>query len=305
MNIVSDLIGTEFNLDFAGMSTRNLNLGIQTESTAHMSPEEAMESLFQNISTVTGKPYDELIIDKLTLDTNSALFNFGGLEAQTKEKGKVITTRQNIKQSVIELKPAMAENPSLFQAYSMLQSLDMDKIGFSGSSVSKINPEKDTVSVSDGLFVIDDVMNWNFEYEADGLASMMDSLNSAQLSGSEADLLEAYGALKLRGFRMTIEDDSIVEKGMTLATQITGQSEAQIKLMLTGASFLAESAAQNELQADVYSKTAIAFAEFVKEGGSLTIKMNPPKPFALAPFFTGEADNIDPASLGFSASHGK
>lgn len=298
--------GQNMSFKFEGMSARNVNLGVQTESSEGLSPEEAFDSLMASMTTVTGKPYDEFIIGKLNMDSDIASLDFGGMEAKTKEKGKVITTTQKIKQSVINFKPAMGQDPSMAQAYGMLQSLDMDKIGFSGSSVTKIDRGKDSIAVSDGLFVLDDLMKWNFEYEADGVAAMMDSLKAAQLGGaSETELLQAYSALQLKGFRMTIEDDSIVEKGMTLATQMTGQSEAQIKLMLTGASFMASSAAQNELQADVYSKAATAFAEFAKDGGKLTIEMDPPKPFALAPFFNGQADDISPSALGFSAKRTK
>jgi len=178
----------------------------------------------------------------------------------------------------------------------------METISFSGSSVSKLDAGDDSVSVSNGLFVIDDVMRWNFEYEAEGINAMLSQLKQLELDSSNANPLELYNALKLRNFRMTIEDNSIVDKGLTLATQMTGQSEAQLKLMLTGAVFLAASQAKNEFEADVYSKTMEAFADFIKKGGTLTIEANPPKPFSFAPLISGEADNLDPAALGFSAS---
>ena len=100
---------------------------------------------------------------------------------------------------------------------------------------------------------------------------------------------------------MTLEDNSIVKRGLKLASEMTGQSEQAIKLGLGAAVFFAASAAKNDLQAEVYSETVEAFANFVKKGGTLTIEANPPEPFSIAPLITGKGDDIDPDSLGFSA----
>ncbi len=289
-------------LDFEGMSIRDLNLGPKQDE--NLSRDQIMSNLFENIN-LFDKPYDEIIIESMKMDSDIFSIDFAGLEGKTSEKGEVITTRSNMKPMTINLKPALGEDPSMAQAYGILQSLDMETITLSGSSVSKLDAKDDSVSVTNGLFIIDDVMRWNFEYDVEGVNAMMGKIKDLEANGANADPLELYDAIKLRNFRMTIEDNSIVEKGLTLATQMTGQSETQIKLMLTGAVFMATSQAQNEIQAEVYSETAEAFADFVKKGGTLTIEANPPAPFSFAPFLTGDADTIDPASLGFSASQSK
>jgi len=255
-------------LDFEGMSIRDLNLGPKQDE--NLSRDQIMSNLFENIN-LFDKPYDEIIIESMKMDSDIFSIDFAGLEGKTSEKGEV----------------------------------DMETITLSGSSVSKLDAKDDSVSVTNGLFIIDDVMRWNFEYDVEGVNAMMGKIKDLEANGANADPLELYDAIKLRNFRMTIEDNSIVEKGLTLATQMTGQSETQIKLMLTGAVFMATSQAQNEIQAEVYSETAEAFADFVKKGGTLTIEANPPAPFSFAPFLTGDADTIDPASLGFSASQSK
>jgi len=60
-------------------------------------------------------------------------------------------------------------------------------------------------------------------------------------------------------------------------------------------------AAENEVQSEVYSETVSAFGEFVKKGGTLTIEANPAAPFALSPLISGQGEDIDPTTLGFSA----
>ena len=291
----------EISINFDGMSARNLNIGVKNDADPNLSPEQVVSSLFDNIKPFD-KPYDELIVESLKINSEFASLDFAGLEGITSEKGDVITTTTNLKPAVINLKPRLGEIPSFLQGYAILQSLDMETISISGSSVSKLDAGDDSASVSNGLFVIDDVMRLNFEYEAEGINAILSQLKQLETDSSAVDSLEFYNALKLRNFRMTIEDNSIVDKGLTLATQMTGQSEAQLKLMVTGAVFLAASQAKNEFEADVYSKTMEALANFIKKGGTLTIEANPPEPFSFAPLISGEADNLDPATLGFSAS---
>jgi hypothetical protein len=66
--------------------------------------------------------------------------------------------------------------------------------------------------------------------------------------------------------------------------------------------FAVAMAAENDVQAEVYTETVEAFADFVKNGGTLTIEANPPAPFPLAPLMSGKGADIDPDALGFSAS---
>jgi len=233
--------GTEgMTLDFKGLSIRNLNMGSQAEADAlrGLPSEQIIGSVLSNLNAFE-KPYDEFIVEPLKFNSKELSVNMAGMEGQTTE---------------------------------------LETINLSGSSVSTLNSGEDTVALSNGLLVVDDVFRLNFEYKAEGLGAMIENLNS---EAESANPLAGYDALKLRNFRMT---------------------EAQIKLMLTGAVFFAGSLAQNELQADVYSKATGAFADFVKNGGTLTIEANPPEPFSLAPLLTDKAGEIDPASLGFSAS---
>ena len=291
----------EMTIDFDGMSARNLNIGVKNNTAKGLSPDGVVGSLFDNLNAFQ-KPYDEVVIEPLKVNSEAFSLNFAGLEGKTTEKGKVITTRANLKPTVMELKPALGDNPAFRQNYEILKSLGMETITFSGSSVSTLDSADDSASVSDGLFVIDDVLRLNFEYEAEGVGEMLQKVQSLQVNGSNANILEVYDTLKLRGFRMTLEDNSIVDKGLTVASQMTGQSEKSLKLMVTGAVFLAASQAKNELEADVYSKSMEAFANFVKKGGTLTLEANPPEPFSFGPLLSGKAEDMDPAALGFSAS---
>jgi len=291
----------DMTLDFAGMSIRNLNMGIKKSSQPGISSSGMVDNILGSLNAFE-KPYDELVVENLTIDSEGFSVNVDGVEGKTTQKGDIITTRQNLKPIEINLKPALADMPEFQQNYELLKSLDMETIKMFGSSVSQLNSADDSVSVSDGLFIIEDAFRLNFEYNAEGVSEMLRKLKTVEEFSNETEVLAAYDSLKLRNFRLTLEDNSIVDKGLTVATHMTGQSEQSLKLLLTGAVFFAASQAQNEIQAEVYSETVEAFAKFVKNGGTFTIEANPPEPFALAPLITNQGDDMDPESLGFSAS---
>ena len=290
----------DMTIDFKGMSARQLNIGGKMDAQAALSANGVMGSLVGNLNAFE-KPYDELIVETLKLDSEGFKVDFGGIEGQTTETGGVVTTRQSLKPSVISLKPSLAEVPSFQRNYEIIKSLGFETVNMSGSSVTTLDNADDSVSVSDGLFIIEDGFVLNFEYAAEGLKEMSTKAQAMAQAGETPDLMTLYDPLKLRNFRLTMEDNSIVERGLKLASEMTGQSEKNIKRSLGMAVIAAAMAAENEVQSEVYSETVSAFGEFVKKGGTLTIEANPAAPFALSPLISGQGEDIDPTTLGFSA----
>ena len=291
----------DMTVTFGGMSARDMNVGGDMNARQAMSPDSMVGSVVGSLNAFK-KPYDELIIETMAIDSEGFKIDFGGLEGKTTEEGGVITTRQTLKPTEVNFKPALAQTPTFAGYYQIIESLGFETVKLSGSAVTVLDNEDDSVTVSDGLFVVDDGFVLNFEYAAEGLSDMVAKLEAQAESGEPADPMAAYDTLKLRNLRMTLEDNSIVERGLKLASQMLGQSEDTIKTMLSFGAIAASTQAENEVQAEVYTETVGAFAEFVKKGGTLTIEANPPEPFLLAPLVTDKGGDIDPDTLGFSAS---
>lgn len=292
----------DMTVDFKGMSARSLNIGGKLDARRGMSANGIMGQILGNINAFQ-KPYDELNVETLKVDSEGFSLNFGGIEGQTTQDGDVITTRQSLKPTTLSLKPALEEMGSFKRNYDILKSLGFETVEMSGSSVTTLNNSDDSISVSDGLLVVENGFVLNFEYAAEGLKEMAAKLkDQANSNGGRQDFLTDYDALKLRNFRLTLEDNSIVARGLKLASDMTGQSEKNIKRSLGMAVFAVALAAENEVQAEVYSETTEAFADFIKNGGTLTIEANPPEPFSLAPLITGKGEDVDPETLGFSAN---
>jgi len=291
----------DMTIDFKGMSARSLSIAAKLDAAQAMSANGVMESVVGNLNAFE-KPYDELMVGTMDLDSEGFEFNFGGIEGVTTEKDGKIVTRQTLKPSAMSVKPASSDVPSFNRSYDIIKSLGFETVKFSGSNVTTLDSADDSIAVSDGLLVVDDAFKLNFEYSAEGLKEMATKMQAMMEADGTPGVMAAYDPLKLRNFRLTLEDNSIVERGLKLATEMTGESEKKIKLGLNMAVFAVAMAAENEVQAEVYSETVEAFAKFVNKGGMLTIEANPPAPFALSPLISGQGDDIDPATLGFSAS---
>lgn len=285
-------------LKFDGMSARNMVLA-GFDKFNNTSPD-VISNIFDGIN-IHQKPYDEFLVGKLTVDSAYATVDFQGIEAKATERGDIVTIKQNIKPLKITLNPKMKEIPEMGEGYEYLETLGFETMSFSGSSVSEMDKNKDSIGVSNGLFVMDDAFRLNFEYSANGLNQMVDNLKSMSDRELNKNPMKVYESLKLQSLRLTLEDNSITERGLRLASKMTGQSESNLKGMLGIAALGASLAAENDLQAEVMSETASAFADFVSKGGTFTLEINPPKPFPLASLING-GENVDPDDLGFSAS---
>jgi len=289
--------GLDFTFD--GISARNFAVGGLDAS--QVSTSGMVGSVLDGF-TLMKKPYDEFVVGQLKLNSPEFEVDFQGIEGKATELGDIITVKQSLRPVTIKLKPEMGEKSALAGPYKQLKTLGFETMRLSGSSESTLDKSDDSVTVSDGLLVMDDAFRLNFEYSAEGLNDMIATLKTMSDLELRQNPLAAYDSLKLRSMRMTLEDNSITTRGLKLASEMTGQSEKNVKRMLGVAVLGAALAAQNDVQAEVYSETTAAFADFVKNGGTLTIEANPPEPFPLTPLISGGGENIDPDTLGFSAS---
>ena len=291
--------GEDMTLTFEGMSVRDFNLGEEFDTT-NMSPEEIMTAMVGTINPFE-KGYDEFLVEPLKFDSAFFSADVRGMEAKTTKKSGIVTTRQNLKPMIFKMKPAAGENPEFAQVYQMAKSLGFETLEMSGSSVTKVNEKDDSVAVSDGLFEIKDTVRFNFEYGAEGVAAMSAKVKELTASDLAADITPAYGELSLRNFRMSIEDQSIIERGLKLGEETTGIPAESLKLSMGMLALGVGEVAENDLQAEVLNETVGALVEWVNKGGTLTVEANPPKPVSFESLMGGDGDDIDPSALGFSA----
>jgi len=246
------------------------------------------------------KPYDSASIEGLAFDSNAISVDMPKMEAEAKTKGDVTTINQVTEAINITMKK---DGPREFrQMYDTLQQLGFDAITFKGSQTTVLDKGKDTMEVKDGIFDMKDGFRLNYTYGASGLSALAQS-GEASHSDQAAQLQNMLENMKINGMTLSLEDKSIVERGLKLAAQMRGGEVKQVKREMRAAVTFAPLAARNDLEKDIASQLGSSFMDFIDEGGTLTVKLAPNTPINLSKI--QDIQNLTSDDLGFSARHDK
>ena len=296
---------TPSKLIFSGASARAVN----TQTFGSFSNMEGVGGLSQILGRMNAytKPYENYTIGKGAFESETLTLSFDGFEGEATEKGGVTTITQVGKPIKFSFEKA-PDNPQGAQAYQTLKQLGFDEVSLRTSQTQVLDKNNDTMRVEDGLVEMADGFRLNYTYEAEGLsamkeAAMKEGIKTPAASGqSVEDVLSALEPVKLRKMKMSLEDQSIVERGLKLASEMTGQSSDNLKKQMKIAVMAAPFMAQNELESQVISEIGGAFVQFIDNGGTMTIAIDPPKPLSVKTLAQAREKNLNPDDIGFSAS---
>ena len=248
--------------------------------------------------------YGTLKMEDLNFDSDFLEITSKGFEGKSTEKGGVTTQKSVGEPFIIRLKEA-PNDPQAKQAYDMVKELGFDELVFQSSQTTIMDSNKDTVAVKDGLFSMKDGFKLSYNYGASGMKAMTDKIQdmeSADIKGSQGqtDMQAAIETMKLNGFQLRLEDKSIVERGLKLAGKFRGAEPEQVKKELKVALTLAPMMASG-LEGEMIGEMAGAFGDFVEDGGTLSIVMNPKEPISMTELADYKRSNLSKSDLGFSA----
>ena len=251
------------------------------------------------------KMYNTLKMEDLNFDSNYVEVTSKGFEGKSTEKGGVITQKSVGEPFIIHLKEA-PNDPQARQAYDMVKELGFDELSFQSSQTMIMDSNKDTIAVKDGLFSMKDGFKMSYNYGATGLKAMTDTMQAAHSEGpasseGKADIEAAVENMKLNGFQLRLEDQSIVDRGIKLAGKLRGAEPNQVKNELKVALSLAPLMAGGGLEGEMIGEMACAFGDFVQDGGTLSIVMNPKEPISMTELSNYKNTNLSKSDLGFSA----
>ena len=251
------------------------------------------------------KMYSTMKMEDLNFDSNYVEITSKGFEGKSTEKGGVITQKSVGEPFIIRLKEA-PKDPQARQAYEMVKELGFDELSFKSSQTTILDSNKDTVAVKDGLLSMKDGFKLSYNYGASGLKAMTDTMQASQNEGSasrqgQADIQAAINNMKLNGFQLSLEDQSIVDRGIKLAGKLRGAKPDQVKKELKVALSLAPLMAGGGLEGEMLGEMAGAFGDFVEDGGTLSIVMNPKEPLSMTELADYKRSKLSKSDLGFSA----
>lgn len=298
-------------LTFEGGTARGLNMAAYSGISDNMDAASMGQTL--GLGQILGqmnlyaKPYDSFMVGKGAFTNEGFEVTFEGFEGEATEKGGVTTITQIGK----PMRFAFLQEPEASQAkqfYGILKSLDFDEVIFKSSQTQILDANKDTMTLKDGLVQMENGFRLNYVYEAEGLSAMAEQAKAGEASGKSngsptpAELMNALEPVKLRSVKMSLEDQSIVARGLKLASEMTGQSESKLKQQLKVAVMVAPLMAGSELESAIISEMGSAFSDFLNGGGTLTVSLAPPEPLSMKTLIEARDKKLDPKELGFSAS---
>jgi len=249
--------------------------------------------------------YDTIKMDKLDIDSRVVSVRSEGFAGKATEKSGVTTMRSVGQPFIIELKDP-PKDPEARRVYDVVKSLDFDEIVLQTSQTVVMDSNKDTISVKDGKLSMENGFALDYNYSASGVKAMTDQLAEMDRTGQntrrgKADLDAAMSDLKLQGLQIRLEDQSIVERGLKLAAEFRGASPLQVKKEVKVALALAPFAAGSDLERDMIAEAGKAFGDFLEDGGTLSIVLDPKTPISAYALTDLKRSDITMDDLGFSA----
>jgi|GEM_PF-1200513 len=300
---------TTSKLVFEGGSARGLNMNAY-EDVSPTGPNLGLGQLLGQMNLYS-KPYDNIVVGEGSFTNDFVEATFEGFEGKAVEKGGVTTITQVGKPFRFSFLQ-QPEGPRAAQGYDTLQRLGFDEIVLRSSQTQILNQNNDTIAVQDGLIDMEDGFRLNYAYEAEGLSAMVEKAKLEQANNdsdtdeitapSVEEALNALEPVKLRTMKMSLEDKSIVERGLKLASEMSGQSEGNLKKQLKLAIMAATFMGKSDLESEIIGQFGMAATEFIEDGGTLTVSVNPPAPISVKALAESRENNLNPKDIGFSAS---
>lgn len=250
------------------------------------------------------KMYSTLKMEELDFDSSFVSVTSKGFEGKSTEKGGVTTQKSVGEPFIIRLKDA-PKDPQAKQAYEMVKELGFEEIVLQSSQTTILDSNEDTISVKDGLLSMKDGFKLSYNYGASGVKAMTDKMQSmdrADMSPreSQAEMQAAMSDIKLNGFQMRLEDQSIVERGLKLAGKFRGASPDQVKKEMKVALALAPMMARG-LEGEMLGEISGAFGEFIENGGTLSIVVDPKEPLSVTELADYKRSKLTMDDIGFTA----
>lgn len=299
----NDVVST---FTFKGGSARGVNAKTYNDLSAGDVGQNTLGQILGQMN-LYAKPYDDFQIGEGVFENEFLKASFEGFEGKAVEKGGVTTITQVGKPMRLAFLKEPSD-PNAQRGYDTLKQLGFDEIVFKTSQTQVLDKNKDTVAVKDGLIDMENGFRLNYTYEAEGLSAMVEKAKAdergetSEMATNMTDVIDSLEPVKLRQMKMSLEDKSIVERGLKLASEMTGQSESNLKRQLKIAVMAAPFMAQNDLEGQIIGEIGGAFTDFVDNGGTMTISIKPPAPLSVKTLAEARENNLNPDDLGFSAS---
>lgn len=205
-------------------------------------------------------------LQNFNLNSGTTSFNLTGFQTETKTKGNVTTERQVMSPLYIKFSD-IADKGMMNEQFKMLSKIGVNALEITGQATKIKDTASDTLTVTDSFFSVKDILDIRYDLEARGNGTRDDKSN-----------LSSFEDMAINRMNFQLTDHSLVEKGMAIASEMNGMSPKMMQMSarigLMGLPMMGET----EQDKEVLSQFANAAADFMSEGGTINVKVNPTTP---------------------------
>lgn len=268
--------------------------------------EEAMMEAV--MSSAYGDPTDPgfngLMVSDVSFDGDGVTFGLPSLQAVVDRDDDGRPTRYETLPYTATLKADPEAGEMGAELAGGLAMLQYEELEISGESLTLFDPENDTSELKVNRISLKDGFDLNMTGKFGGLKKYGDALAMMDMDAMQNDptaMMEAFSQLTLFDMELELKDDSIVDRLFNLAATQSGEDPVAMRNQMVAMTSMAPMmAAQSGVDPEIATEVASALASFIKEPGTLTIKMNPDSPIDANTFSAPE--EITKKALGLSVS---
>lgn len=256
-------------------------------------------------------PYDpdfkDFSIRGFKVDADGMKINLDSYEGKADKKGDKV--HMSVKMSPLTIVPPKdTQKKELKEFNEALQTMGYDKLEFIAGGKSVLDAANDSMKTDDTYFEMKDGFRLSYNYDLAGYKAFLDKIMEASANGQSAKnpmaVMGAMGSLKVNKLKLTLRDDSFIDRSFKLAAKQKGGTPEQLKQQAKMGLAFAGMMAKDEAQQKLATELSTAVTKLIDEGGTLVIDMNPDSEVNLGALMAGgKGGNFDISKLGITISH--
>jgi len=261
--------------------------------------ETAMADLMKSMN-IYDPDFKTASIQDFDMNADGLLITLKSFEASANKKGGKVTMVQKMSPLVIT-PPKDSENADMQKMTETLASLGYESLEFTMGGKSVLDEKSDTMKGTDTYIELKDGFHLSYDFDIAGYKAFAEKAAALSAQGDAANPMAALGmmnALQFNRLRISLRDDSIVDRGFKFAAEQQGGTADSLKTQAKAMLGFATMAAQDEAQQKLATEMVAALTTLIDNGGTLTIDMNPKKPINFGDISMGS--DIDVEALGLS-----
>lgn len=269
------------------------------------------ELIEQNLKTLMGamNPYDpdfeSFSLENFNLDVLGLIVNLDSLTGTIKKKDGKVMMAQTMSPLTIT-PPKETADKDMIKLKEVMATLGYDALEFTMAQNSVLDEKADSMIVKDSYFAMKDGFNLGFDYDVLGYKAYLEAVlaSAANTDIDSVDVMAMMEYLKVKGLRIALRDDSIVDRAFKLAAKEQGGTPTALKNQAKMSLAFLPMMAQDEGQQKIASELSTALGAWLENGGTLVFDMNPQTPVSFGEIGKGSMNgDFDAASLGLTITH--